>query len=245
MLDENHAARRRTRNSRRDPELTRWEILEAAVQEFATHGPRGARTEDIAHRTNTSKRMIFYYFGSKEGLYRAVLEENYRRIRALESSLRLDHLEPAAALRELIRASLEHYERNPDLARIVAMENLIMHGGVAAQIDEFSAMNASAVETIAGILERGRCLGIFQEGPGAPSALDVHQVMWALILNRIEHQWTFKIVFGRDMLGAEEGPHVRRLVEDTVMRLVLVAPEAEGVDAEGEDLRASLGALSR
>ena len=96
-MDQEHAADRRTRNSRRDPELTRREILEAAIQEFAAHGPRGARTEDIACRTNTSKRMIFYYFGSKDGLYRAVLEENYRRIRALESSLRLDHLEPARA----------------------------------------------------------------------------------------------------------------------------------------------------
>jgi len=225
-VDQEHAADRRTRNSRRDPELTRREILEAAIQEFAAHGPRGARTEDIACRTNTSKRMIFYYFGSKDGLYRAVLEENYRRIRALESSLRLDHLEPAAALRELIRASLGHYERNPDLARIVAMENLIMHGGVAAQIGEFSAMNASAVETIAEVLERGRRLGIFQEGPSSPSALDVHQVLSALVLNRIEHQWTFSLAFGRDMLG-DDCAHVRSLIEETVMRLVSGSPSEE------------------
>ena len=225
-MDQEHAVDRRTRNSRRDPELTRREILEAAIQEFAAHGPRGARTEDIACRTNTSKRMIFYYFGSKDGLYRAVLEENYRRIRALESSLRLDHLEPAAALRELIRASLGHYERNPDLARIVAMENLIMHGRVAAQIGEFSAMNASAVETIAEVLERGRRLGIFQEGPSGPSALDVHQVLSALVLNRIEHQWTFSLAFGRDMLG-DDCAHVRSLIEETVMRLVSGSPSEE------------------
>ena len=120
-----------------------------------------------------------------------------------------------------------------------------MHGATARTIEGLVEMNRSAIDTIESILVRGQRDGSFRSGPGAPSALDVHQVMWALILNRIEHQWTFKIVFGRDMLGAEEGPHMRRLVEDTVMRLVLVAPEAEGVDAEGEDLRASLGALSR
>lgn len=234
-----------SRNSRRDPELTQREILDAATEEFAEHGPKGARTEDIAERTNTSKRMIFYYFGSKEGLYRAVLRENYKRIRSLEASLSLDGLPPAQAMRELVRASQAYYEDNPGMARIVAMENLIMHGATARTIEGLVEMNRSAIDTIESILVRGQRDGSFRSGPGAPSALDVHQVMWALILNRIEHQWTFKIAFGRDMLGAEEGPHVRRLVEDTVMRLVLVAPEAEGVDAEGEGLRASLGALSR
>ena len=106
------------------------------------------------------------------------------------------------------------------------MENLIMHGRVAAQIGEFSAMNASAVETIAEVLERGRRLGIFQEGPSGPSALDVHQVLSALVLNRIEHQWTFSLAFGRDMLG-DDCAHVRSLIEETVMRLVSGSPSEE------------------
>lgn len=225
-LSDQDDANGRARNSRRDPELTRSEILEAAVHEFAAHGPNGARTEDIARRTNTSKRMIFYYFESKSGLYRAVLEENYLRIRALESALFLDDLEPPAALRELVRASLAHYERHPDLARIVAMENLIMHGAVAEGIEEFKRINGSAVETISRILERGRLSGDFATGPDAPSALDVHQVLSALIFNRIEHRSTFRLAFGRDMLG-DDAPHVRSLIERTVLGMVLTCPHRE------------------
>ena len=209
------------RNPRRDPELTRREILDAATVEFARHGPVGARADDIARRTNTSKRMIFYYFGSKEGLYKAVLRENYARIRSLETHLGLDHLEPEEALRALVRATLQHYERYPDMARIVALENLIMHGHVAEQVGDMAEINRSAPAMIESILERGRESGVFRTDPDAPSALDVHEVLSALVLNRISNQMTFRAAFGRDMLGKKDSPHIRALIEDTVLRLVL------------------------
>ena len=50
-------------------------ILEVATREFSDKGLAGARIDEIAAATRTSKRMIYYYFGSKEGLYVAVLEE--------------------------------------------------------------------------------------------------------------------------------------------------------------------------
>src|SRR5262249_48799071 len=84
---------------RRDPEGTRKDILEIATEEFADKGFSGARVDDIAARTQTSKRMIYYYFGDKEGLFVAVLEQAYGRIRQIESTLKLDHLEPEMALR--------------------------------------------------------------------------------------------------------------------------------------------------
>lgn len=213
------------RRLRRDPVLTRQEILEAATEEFALHGFYGARTEDIAERTNTSKRMIYYYYGSKEALYAAVLLENYLRIRKLEADLGLSEMEPVDGLVRLIRATLDHYERNPNLARIVALENLLEQGQVAARIPNFQRLNASAPGTIAELLERGRATGVFRFGTGAPSALDVHQVLSALALNRIEHRATFRTAFGRDLLGGRDNAHVRALVEETVLRLVLKDPE--------------------
>lgn len=213
------------RKFRRDPDLTKREILDAAAEEFARHGPHGARTEDIADRTNTSKRMIYYYFGSKEALYAAVLLENYRGIRALEAGLGLGEAEPVEGLVRLIRATLDHYEKNPNLVRIVALENLLKDGRVAAEIPDFQELNASAPGTLAELLERGRATGVFRSGPGAPGALDVHQVLSALVLNRIEHRETFRAAFGRDMFGGEDGAHVRSLIEETVLRLVLTDPE--------------------
>ncbi|MFT3877981.1 MAG: TetR/AcrR family transcriptional regulator [Propioniciclava sp.] len=222
----------RVKNSRRDPELTKREILDAAAAEFALQGPRGARTDDIARRTNTSKRMIYYYFGSKEGLYEAVLRENYARIRSLEGNLGLDHLEPVEALRTLVSATLTHYERNPQMARIVALENLVQQGKVASRLDGFQELNQTAPDTVERILQRGREAGVMRSDPGAPSALDVHQVLSALTLNRIEHRATFKVAFGRDLLGPKDRAHVRALIEETVLRLVLADPAQLGLPAE-------------
>ena len=211
------------RNSRRDPELTRREILDSAAEEFARHGLQGARTEDIAKKTNTSKRMIFYYFDTKDDLYSAVLRENYIRVRSLEAGLDLAHIEPVEALRILIRATMDHIDKNPNMARIVAVENLLKHGETARDIPNMRELNQTALNTIQGVLNRGIEAGVFRGGDGAPDALDIHQVISALTLNRIEHRDTFMAAFGRDMLGKDNEAN-RRLVEETVLRLVLVDP---------------------
>ena len=85
-----------------DPERTMADILAVAITEFADKGLAGARIDAIAAATRTSKRMIYYYFGSKEGLYVAVLEEAYRRMRSIESELHLADLPPEDALRRLV-----------------------------------------------------------------------------------------------------------------------------------------------
>ena len=84
-----------------DPDGTRENIIEVATREFVESGFSGARVDQIADRTKTSKRMIYYYFGSKEGLYLAVLERAYQKIRSLESRLQLQDAEPEAAMRIL------------------------------------------------------------------------------------------------------------------------------------------------
>ena len=57
----------------RNPQQTRQRILQAAQQEFAEHGPAGARVDQVARRAGVNKRMIYHYFDSKDGLFRAVL----------------------------------------------------------------------------------------------------------------------------------------------------------------------------
>ncbi|AWE42186.1 TetR family transcriptional regulator [Actinobaculum sp. 313] len=206
---------------RRDPERTQREILHVAVTEFSRHGFNGARIDEIARQTRTSKRMIYYYFGSKQGLYVEALRQAYQMVRQLELNLDLDSLEPVAALRELVRSSLTYFENNPDNVRIIASENLLLNGAMEHSDPGFFELNRSAVDVVESILARGRASGVFRSGPDAPSALDVHQVLSALALNRTEHQKSFKAIFGRDMLGPDAGPHVRELIEETVLRLVL------------------------
>src|SRR2546428_581666 len=144
-----------------DPEQTRRDILTVATQEFADKGLSGARIDEIAARTRTSKRMIYYYFGSKEGLYISVLEEAYRNIRNIERDLNVDHLSPEQALRELISFTFDRHQENPDFVRLVMNENL--HSGkYIAQSENIPRLNVPAIDTIRRIVERGKKTGAFR-----------------------------------------------------------------------------------
>ena len=109
---------------KRDPEGTRRDILEVATHEFAAEGFAGARVDKIAEDTATTKRMIYYYFGSKEGLYLAVLEGAYERVRALEGNLNVDDLEPVEALRRLAEFTYDHHTSHESFIRLVQIENV-------------------------------------------------------------------------------------------------------------------------
>ena len=112
---------------RNDPERTKREIMEAAREEFARHGLTGARVDAIAARTKTAKRMIYYYFGSKEGLYLAVLEAAYDDIRSVERELRLEALAPEEAIRRMVEFTFDYQWDHADFTRLVTIEN-IHHG---------------------------------------------------------------------------------------------------------------------
>src|SRR4051812_10023071 len=105
-----------------DPEGAKQDILDVATEEFAQHGLSGARVDAIAERTRTSKRMIYYYFGNKEGLYLAVLENTYAEIRALEAGLDLANSEPVEGLRRLINHTFESDESHTAFVGLVAIE---------------------------------------------------------------------------------------------------------------------------
>src|SRR5262245_11202179 len=106
---------------RNNPEATKANIIEVATREFAENGLDGARVDEIADRTRTSKRMIYYYFESKEGLYRAVLEKVYSDIRNREADLKLDKLPPEEALRKLVETTVDYDDAHPDLFRLVSI----------------------------------------------------------------------------------------------------------------------------
>src|SRR6185436_17276551 len=109
---------------RRDRERTRQEILEIAFAEFAENGLFGGNTDAIAARANITKRLIFYYFHSKEELFTAVLEMAYAKMRVAEEDLGLDALEPEAAIRRLAEFTFDFDHANPQFVRLVTIENI-------------------------------------------------------------------------------------------------------------------------
>ena len=152
-------------------------ILAVAMAEFAANGLSGARIDEIAAKTHTSKRMIYYYFGDKERLYGRVLEEAYRQVRTGEQELELDHLPPVEALRRLAEFTFDHHSRHPDFIRIVMIEN-IHHGVYLEQSELIRLLNAGAIQKLEAICRRGRAAGLFRE--------DVSPTRIALAHQRVE-----------------------------------------------------------
>ena len=131
-----------------------------ATREFAEHGYSGARVDEIAERTRTTKRMLYYYFGSKEGLYTEVLEHAYAEIRAAEQTVDVEHLDPLSAIRRLAELTFDHHEAHPEFIRLVSIENIHRAEHMRAS-GRFADLNMPAIDRIARILERGRADGTF------------------------------------------------------------------------------------
>ncbi|MGY1643476.1 TetR/AcrR family transcriptional regulator [Geodermatophilus sp. SYSU D00703] len=197
----------------RDADRTRAEILAVATAEFADRGYAGARINEIADKLSTTKRMIYYYFGGKEQLYVAVLEQAYSRIRAVEQQLDVEHLDPVEAIRELAGLTFDHHEAHPDFIRLVSIEN-IHRAEHIARSEVLAKLANPALDVLGRILERGWDAGLFRDDV---DALDVHQVISAYCVFRIANRHTFGVIFGRDMLDSTRRDHQRRVLGDLVV----------------------------
>ena len=197
-----------------DPELTRRNILAVATREFAEKGYSGARVDEIAAQTNTSKRMIYYYFEDKEGLFVAVLEDAYRRIRQIEATLDLVDLEPEAAIRALVGFTFDYQNSNEDFIRLVMVENI--HQGIhLARSRAIQDLNVSVINTLREIYERGVFNDVFREGI---DEIDLHMTISALCFFNVSNRATFSQIFKKDMTSQEMLAKRRETVIDTVIR---------------------------
>lgn len=219
MEADNEEPPKKARSWKQDPEGVRREILLAARTEFARHGLAGTRVRDIAARTQTSKRMIFYYFGDKEGLYRAVFERAYRDVREAEAKLNLDGLPPTEALRRLVEFTFDHHRANRDFIRLVMIEN-VHDGAHMRNIDSLSGTSTAVIEQIERICEAGKAAGLFRQDV---SPLALHWQISALSFFNVSNQATFSINFG-DALFEEAGQlDLRKRVVGSIMSSVLVS----------------------
>lgn len=202
---------------KQDPAGVRKNILGVAMAEFAANGLSGARIDEIADKTNTSKRMIYYYFGDKEGLYGRVLEEAYRQVRAGEQELELDHLPPVEALKLLAEFTFDHHSRHPDFIRMVMIEN-IHHGAYLEQSELIRLLNAGAVQKLEAICRRGREAGLFREDV---TPLELHWHISALSFFNVSNRATFSRIFGGSLFDAEGQKSLRDHMVEMVSSLAL------------------------
>src|SRR5215475_10697089 len=178
-----------------DPEGTKRNIVEVATREFARKGYAGARVDAIANRTRTSKRMIYYYFGGKEGLYLAVLEEAYSGIRRAEATLELEKLPPGKALSTIVGFTFDYYNKHPEFVRLVMNEN-IMNGAHMARSKAISQLNVTVIDAMRRIVSRGQKAGLFRRDI---DPIELHMSISALGIFNVANRATFSTIFKRDM----------------------------------------------
>jgi len=212
---------RPTAERRRDAERTRAEILTVATAEFADRGYDGARVDEIAARTSTTKRMIYYYFGGKEQLYIAVLERAYTVIRSIERELDVEHLDPVEAIRRLAELTFDHHESHPDFIRLVSIEN-IHRAEHIARSSTLSGLAHPALDVLTRILERGRAAGVFRADA---DPLDTHMMISAFCVFRTANRHTFNAIFQRDMLDPARRQHYRAMLGEMILSYLTARPQ--------------------
>lgn len=211
------ASRSNAASARAEEDGTRARILNVALQEFSRLGLSGGRIDAIAAESEVNKRMIYYYFGSKEGLYVAALKESYRRFREIEGGLRIDeNLPPLDALRQLASDSFDFHAAHPEYIRMVMSEN-INQGEYIRQIPELREINRSAIALLENLCQRGVAEGVFRAGV---DPVDLHMTISALSFYNVSNRHTFSFIFDRDLAAAEVHAARRESVVDTILRYV-------------------------
>jgi AcrR family transcriptional regulator len=200
-----------------DPEGTKQNIIEIASEEFALNGLSGARIDEIAARTRSSKRMIYYYFGDKEGLYLSALENAYRTVREGESKLDVEDLPPLEALRRLVEFTFDHHHKHEAFIRMVMIEN-IHHGEYLEKSKAIRGLNVTAINTIETVYARGVKGGLFREGL---DPLELHWQISALCFFNVSNRATFGKIFARDVGTPKAQKSLRKAVVDMVTHYVM------------------------
>ena len=179
----------------RDADRSQLAILAAARDEFSRHGLAGARMDRIAESAKLDKRLIYYYFTSKDDLFLAVLEGTYADIREAEKQLHLSNLDPAQAIRRLTEFTWEYYIAHPEFITLLNSENL-HRASHLTQSGRIREMNSPLIQTLGAILERGRSEGIFR---GGIDPLQLYISIASLAYFFLSNNYTLSTVFGRDL----------------------------------------------
>jgi AcrR family transcriptional regulator len=195
------------------PEANRARIVQAAIDEFAARGFKGASMDAIAARTDTTRAMINYYFGGKEKLYLAVLERVYSEIRDAEGFLELEHLAPLDAIRRIVEFTYRYYIEHEGFVRLVVAENQA-RGRHLRKSKAMRTLNRPIIERLARVLERGTAQGLFRPGV---DPVEIHKAIAALGIFNVTNRHTFSAIFQREMGRQGDVARRRDIVADMIV----------------------------
>ena len=183
----------------RDADRSQKDILGAALVEFTEHGLGGARMDRIAERAGVNKRLIYYYFDSKENLFLAVLELAYEGIRREERALNLSQVEPIEAIRRLIAFTWNYYIAHPEFLHLLNTENL-HRARYLKRSTKVPSMHSPLVATLAELLDRGHKVGLFRAGI---DPVQLYISIAGLSYFYLGNSHTLSTIFERDLLATK------------------------------------------
>lgn len=192
----------------RDPERTRAAILRAATEEITAKGLTGARVDAIAERAGVNKRMLYHYFGDKQGLYLAVLEHTYAAIRAAEIGLKLDELDPVAGMRKLVLFTWQYFIDHPEFLSLLVTENM-NRAAYLKKSKQIRNLHGPLVGMIEVLLKRGAAAKVFRAGV---DPIELYISIAALGFFYMSNRHTLSTIFGEDLNApkrlARRGEHI-------------------------------------
>jgi AcrR family transcriptional regulator len=194
----------------------RQNIIGAARALFAEKGYSGSTVDEIAMKAKTTKPMLYYYFGNKEGLFAAVLEDVYTGMRAIENSLRVIDLPAVDAMCKVVEVTFDYHAHHPEWVRLISIAN-IHHAKHIRASKTISAKNVPIVEIMRGLLRRGTQEGVFRS-----DTLHLHLLIISLCYYRVSNRHTWNVIFKRDLNTAKEIKLQREMAVDTVLRYLRI-----------------------
>ena len=197
-------------------QATRDSILRAATKVFAKHGYDGGSVEKISTAAKSYDRMIYYYFGSKEGLYIEVLEGIYRRMNEAESRLALDVAQPLEALRAVIRFVLDYYRKHPEFITLLNTENLHKGKHIAKSL-RAREYSSPAIAILGEIMQNGVAQKLFRDDL---RTRDVYLLIASLGYFYLSNRHTLSAFLGDNLEAPDALAHWEGFVLDTVLRTV-------------------------
>lgn len=211
------AAPRAAMRKPKAPEANRARILKAAIDEFASRGFKGASMDAIASRTHTTRAMINYYFGGKEEIYLAVLEQVYAEIREAERFLDLAHLVPVDAIRRIVEFTYQYYLTHQYFVRIVVAENQAK-GRHFRKSKAMRTLNRPIIDMLARVIGRGQAEGLFRRDV---DPVEVHMAIAALGMFNVTNQYTFGAIFQREMGAKGDVRRRREIVGEVILSYLM------------------------
>ncbi|MGE0311083.1 MAG: TetR family transcriptional regulator [Lautropia sp.] len=201
-------------------QATRDNLLRAATRVFARHGLSGASVDMISSAAKSWDRMIYYYFGSKDGLFVAVLEDTYRRFNEAEAALRLDDEQPVASLLAVVEFVMGYYRLHPEFVRLLNSENLHRGRHIARSLRK-GEYASPAIAIVDRVLASGVAKGVFRSGL---SARDVYLLIASTGYFYQSNRYTLSAFLGENLDDPAAVAHWESFVKSSVLRTVCIQP---------------------